>query len=127
MKALLAISLISSISACSYQLEPNPWTDKERVSIDATHPIKYPELAADLGNLESVLEAALGNFDIAEANARALEEMSRAYNAALDAGEAEFDLGQIRARQLAEERRARVWDRLSIWSILAVIGVLSLD
>ena len=122
---LLMLLIVSTPGCVAVPTEPNPWSDRERVSTEAVYPIEYPELASDLSNIESVLEAALGNYDIAEANAKALEEMSRAYNSSLDAGEAEFELGQIRARQLAEERRARLWDKLSTWSIVAFLGLLS--
>ena len=105
---------------CVSAPEVNPWAERERASVEAEYPIEPPELAEDLSNLGSVLETGLGNYDIAEANAEALESLSLAYNATLDAAEQDH---AFLARQLREERRGRLWDKMSYWAVIAA-GVL---
>lgn len=122
-RLLLALSLLTTAGcAIAPETAPNPWADKPRVSESATYPIAPLELAEDMSNLGQVLETGLGNYDIARANAAAVESMSRAYNAALDAGEAQHDVAEARAVLLEEERRARRWDKLQYWALVVLIG-----
>jgi hypothetical protein len=122
----LAILLSCLISGCA-TVEPavNPWAEAQRAEGFATYPVPIPELESDLSNLDEVLEATLANYDIAEANAQSLEDISRAYNDLLSAGDAEFQLSEFRLQMLEAERKARLWDKLSTWSILALLGVAS--
>lgn len=118
---------LATIAGCASAPEtPNPWTDLERADPAVTYPAELPLLAEDLSNLDVVLDVALENSEIAAANADALAAMSRAHNALIDAGASEHELGQLRRRLLEEERRARLWDRLSVMSIVALLGLGSL-
>jgi len=119
---LLTLLTLSTSACVSAPPTNNPWSEQQRAEDFAVYPIEIPELESDLSNLDEVLEAAIGNYDIAEANAETLIALSRAYNDLLAAGEAEFELAESRRRLLEEERRARLWDKLSTWSILAILG-----
>ncbi len=125
MSRTLLLLLAAITSACAtYEREPNPFREEARgrVSETATYPARPPQLAEDGSNIEEVLEAATGNYTIARDNAIALERLSRAHNAVLDAAEFEHERSERRAEMLAEARRDRIltgW----FWRLVGVLGL----
>ncbi|KPK74255.1 MAG: hypothetical protein AMJ84_00260 [Acidithiobacillales bacterium SM23_46] len=51
-----------------------------------------------------------GNYEAAEANAEALEDLSKAYNHLIDAGQLQQQFTQVREEQLERERRDHFMD-----------------
>lgn len=122
------ILLTSTIAACAtYESAPNPWDDIERMEVGATRAITPPELEGDLGNLQEVLEVTLANAEIADENAAALDEAAKAYNALIEAGAKQHELTELRGRIIVEERRARLWEKLATWPLIAILGVAAVQ
>lgn len=113
--------LLLTVSGCAaYNPVPNPWAEIERVPTTASR-LTSPDVDAPL---DVHLQFGLDAYELSEAHADTLDALSKRFNAALDAGEAEFDIGQIRERELAIERRQRIFDWPRIGLTGAAIGVL---
>lgn len=80
--------------------------------------------ATEAGQLADFAEVADTNTAIATELAAAVDELVDGHNALVRAGRAEHALAEMRLVMLEDERRARLWDRLSTWSIIAVLGVI---
>lgn len=64
-----------------------------------------------------------GNYEVALANAAALEAQSRAYNELVECAKAAHQFGQVREEQLARERRDHFIDNWFHRGIIA-LGIL---
>lgn len=143
-RRLIALLMAAAATAgCAVTPEPrtNPWLALDPPpAAPAAEPVELPawprvefvdvdgrELAAfDLEGfraLERIRVAAEGNTAIAGAHADQVGALHRQNAALIDAGAAEHELAEIRGQLLAEERRARLWDRLQHWAVLALLGV----
>ena len=142
MRAWTLPSIAFSLALASCAIAPpgpNPWDELELRAADIARPVALPAppagtvegdrlyfTPAEAEELLLYLEVAEGNGEIGAELAAALEDLSRAYSSAVTAGSAEHELSESRRVQLEEERRARLWDKLSVWSVLALLGAASL-
>ena len=115
--------LVATITGCAVAPQENQWQSLEQAQVEATHPLSLPPLSDDLGNLSEVLEAATANTEIADANAYALEAQARGYNELLAAGEATQSLAEMRRVALEDERRTRMWERLTYWPLIFLLAI----
>lgn len=140
MRGISSVIAVLLLTGCTTLPErDNPWLSIEPARIGAQMPVPLPKRpqAIVLGDhagfdedgmraLAAYRVAAEANTEIAAENAQALDDMARAYNALADAGRAEFALSAINARRLAEERRARLWDKvqwLGLIGAAVIVGV----
>ena len=111
------------LSACASSPVELPDWNLTRASETAQQPVRLPEFPAGTRSTDSVtytteefrsivayLTASGGNYDIALANAEALERQAAAYNYLIEAGRLQAQFAQIREEQLARERREHAQD-----------------
>ena len=134
MNRLLTLLVIGTLTGCvSTPAELPEWEIPEAMEV-ATYPLSLPGLppatvndagmaeftAEGITQLTAFIEASRANYDVAEANAAALEAQSRAFNALIDAGKLQRQVGQIRGELLEIERRDR---RIDNWFYRGVIAL----
>lgn len=136
---LLTASSLFLVAGCTQTpARPNPWENLSIPAAEATRPAELPAwpagavegdrlylTAAEANQLADFGEVSHTNYRIATELAEAVDELSEGYNDLVRAGNAEHELAELRGRMVEEERRARLWDKLSTWSILGLLGVLS--
>lgn len=130
------VLVIGILNACSsYEVRDDPWTDllvsEEPESRGRELPV-LPELVeVDSGilmsfdgfdELERYQIVSDGNLVILKELAIALDEMNRANNDLVRAGQSEFRLSENRAIALSEERSARWWDKV-LWGAVGILGI----
>lgn len=134
----IAFSLALSAGCTSIPVRDNPWTDLAVDTAPAARPVSPPELPvgtvegqrlyftpAEADTLTDFVDVADGNYEIATELAESVDSMRGAYNDLVRAGNAEHELAELLRRMLEEERRARLWDKLSSWSIIGFLGIIS--
>ncbi len=128
--------LIGTLIGCTtVPPRDSPWVNIEPATGDVTQPRALSDLPnlIDTGSgiqmtyegfdeLERYMVISEGNLVTARNNTIALEEMRQGYNNMVEAGQAEFELGELRLQMLAEERSARLWDKI-LFGTIAVLGV----
>jgi len=119
MKILLTLLAIGILTGCSSTPPELPEWDIPRATEEAQAPLTLPErpkaTVTDVGGamftaqgmqqLKRFVVASEANYDIAQANAEALEAQSKAFNALIDAGTVQREVAQIRQELLETERR----------------------
>ena len=119
MRIWQAFLLIGILTVCSSTPVTLPSWDIPPAATEAQQPLSLPErpvatLSASgkaefskegMNQLRRYTTASEANFEIAKANAAALEAQSRAYNALIDAGKMQRQVAEIRQELLEAERR----------------------
>jgi len=143
MRLILLIVCASLITACEttppeFNYEFATFT---AVEAESTHPSPLPKLAplecypsvsdcpvvgytrlADIDALEAHKELAIGNTEVAEANAQALDTMLEREEAILAAAKAQEQITKLREEQLAWERAERVREKWYYRIMLVLVG-----
>ena len=128
------------LQGCASQpIELPSWDSLEPASEEIQYPLSLPEIPAPASSTDDTVTftkeafrtltlyvtAAGGNYDIAVANAEALERQSAAYNYLIEAGKLQRQFAQIREEQLAKERQDHIIDNLFHRGIIA-LGLIGL-
>ena len=125
--------LIGSIAVgcTTSHVELPDWELAAREPVPVTDPTPLPDLCfVPFESLEcyQALDAydivAIGNTDIAQANADALRKTEAGYDALIEAGKLQQQLSQIRQEILEEERKAHMHDKWFYQGIIA-LGLLA--
>jgi hypothetical protein len=113
------------------------WQNLEPASVSAQRPLERPDLPDPIDStsetvtfdtdgfktLLDIIDIGDGNYEIAQANADALNAQSSAYNALIDAGRLQEQFTQIREEQLQRERRDHFLDNWFHRGLIA-LGIL---
>lgn len=132
--------LLGSLSACASNPVDIPKWDLVPVEEASQHPIRLPELPSPVSSTEDTVTFSRpdfarllryatvsgGNYEIAEANALALESMNEAYNSLIVAGQAQLSFTQIREEQLQQERRDHFIDNWFHRGLIALAILVTL-
>lgn len=111
--------LLGSLSGCASSPVELPTCEVEPVSVDVQRPLRLPEMPSPVAGDDQTVSfdrdgfaalvaytmAAGGNYEVAVANAEALEAQSGAYNELIQCSRIAHQFGQVREEQLAQERR----------------------
>lgn len=82
--------------------------------------------AAGMLEWEGFVIAADANTEVADALADALVEQKRATGHLVDAGRAQRQVAELRQEMLEDERRRHLWDSVTHWVLIVVLGVAAL-
>jgi hypothetical protein len=143
MRLLLLIALASLTTACS-TAPPEITYDFETfkaIEAEATHPSDLPKVAplecipsedncqgvgytrtSDVDTLETFKELAIGNTEVAGANAEAVETMLAREDAILAAAKAQEQITRLREEQLAWERAERTREKWYYRVLIVLVG-----
>lgn len=134
----LICCLIGSLGGCaSDPIQVPTWQNLEPASVSAQRPLERPDLPDPIDStsetvtfdtdgfktLLDIIDIGDGNYEIAQANADALNAQSSAYNALIDAGRLQEQFTQIREEQLQRERRDHFLDNWFHRGLIA-LGIL---
>lgn len=132
--------LLGSLNGCASSPVDIPKWDLVPVEEQAQHPIRLPELPSPVASTDSTVTftqpdfarllryatVSGGNYEIAEANALALESMNEAYNSLIVAGQAQLSFTQVREEQLQQERRDHFIDNWFHRGLIALAILVTL-
>jgi len=137
MKIWQAFLLTGILTACQANPVQLPSWDIETAEITVQKPIPLPVLpqAGLFGQLATFDKAAMeqlqrytvtskGNYQIALANAEALESQARAYNSLIEAGKMQRQIAEIRQQLYDEEKQRHFVDNLWHRGII-VLGLIA--
>lgn len=130
-------SLLGSLSGCVSSPVELPTCEVERVSVEVQRPLRLPEMPSPVSGDDDTVSfdrdgfaalvaytiAAGGNYEVAVANADALEAQSGAYNELIECSRLAHQFGQVREEQLAQERRDHFIDNWFHRGLIA-LGIL---
>lgn len=130
-------SLLGSLSGCVSSPVELPTCEVERVSVEVQRPLRLPEMPPPVSGNDDTVSfdrdgfaalvaytiAAGGNYEVAVANADALEAQSGAYNELIECSRLAHQFGQVREEQLAQERRDHFIDNWFHRGLIA-LGIL---
>lgn len=130
-------SLLGSLSGCVSSPVELPTCEVERVSVEVQRPLRLPEMPSPVSGNDDTVSfdrdgfaalvaytiAAGGNYEVAVANADALEAQSGAYNELIECSRLAHQFGQVREEQLAQERRDHFIDNWFHRGLIA-LGIL---
>ena len=136
MRLLSLLLIAGGLAACAASPpRSNPWADKAMAFEPAAKPVPLPQwpesticgpsvcLTPQAANaLLLYADVADQNYTIGVELAGAVDELGVAYNSLVKAGAAEHELAELRGDLVDAERKARVWDKLGYWSLLALLG-----
>ena len=113
----------------------NPWADKAITAEPAARPVALPAWSdavpcgealcltpAQADALLTYSDVADANYEIAVELAGAVDELGVAYNSLVKAGTAEYELSELRGEMVEAERKGRLWDKMSYWALLGLLG-----
>lgn len=135
---LWKLTPILLLAGCaSYTPRESAWEALEPVSggevQEALEYPEWPEIAvegsqavlseAGLRRLAEIRELAEANRELAQVHAERIQALEQAHDSLVRAGQSEYELAELRGRLLEEERRARLWDKLT-YGGLALLGVI---
>lgn len=132
MKALMILLTGLYLAGCTTEPVQLPnWELAARTPVPITDPTPLPDICIPpFESLEcyKALDAfdivAIGNTEIAQANADALRKTEAGYDALIEAGKLQQQLSQIRQEILEQERRAHMYDKWFYQGIIA-LGLLA--
>ena len=126
MKTLALLFLVGISAGCSSNPVTLPDWDLEPAEVTAQEPLALPQLTDPLTAeaLESLLIISEGNYEIAFANARALNAQAQAYNALIEAGKMQVQIAEIRQEMLDQERRDHMVDNLT-YRVVIILGLIA--
>ena len=134
----IVMALLCLSGCSSFEPRDNPWADVEQIPETAPTPAhilpEFPEFGTSADGLITItpaegrdllllIEASEGNVEILENHAAQIVELRVSHNALARAGQHEYELAELRAQIIDEERRARIWDQITSWVIIAILGV----
>lgn len=129
--------MLGGLSGCASSPVELPTCEVEPVTVEVQQPLRLPEMPSPVSGDDDTVSfdrdgfaalvaytiAAGGNYDIAVANAGALEAQSEAYNELVECSRLAHQFGQVREEQLARERRDHFIDNWFHRGLIA-LGIL---
>lgn len=132
--------IAGALSACATTNTPDPWAGLEVSEERAARPLEcgpfpLPLQATENGfiydpagvrALDAYKACAETNQAVADAHAAQIDANRAGQAALIEAGQAQHRVVALQREIIEEERRARFWERLQYWFLIAVFGAAAL-
>lgn len=132
----LTLFLIAGVSSGCATPTPNPWNEIDVTVTPAATPIEcgsfpYPTEVigesvvydnAALNDLEAYRVCSEANKQIAQEHAQQIRYLKESRMHLVEAGKSQRMIADMRQQMLEEERKARFWNNLTLYAVIAAMG-----
>lgn len=131
----------ASLTGCVTTPTSSPWAEIEIPTTKATQAVELPDRPlpetsngnsatfslASINALDAYMDVAENNTRLANEHARQLDANRIAMAEIVSAGKHQRRIADLRLEMIRDERRARFWDGLQYWVIIAALGFAVAD